>query len=213
MWHARAGNTDMIDLDITQTNRAIDRLLERTANPRHRYLLQTFHRHRYLEIAGRYEEIFVPEMTVAEPVYHFNTGRAARTLAGRNAVRGLYALWTMTAQCIFYAEDEQLAVGDNLVCSNAIAYQQHPGLALVALGQLVDDISAHYLLRSRQLMLWAYDDRCRLVGENVWEVEPDSEEVIKLDPADVLTAGDARELLDPLIEELPPFDEATMGMP
>ena len=202
----------MIDLDITQTNRAIDRLLERTANPRHRYLLQTFHRHRYLEIAGRYEEIFVPEMTVAEPVYHFHTGRVARKLAGRDAVRDLYALWTMTAECIFYAEDEQLAVGDHLVCSHVIAYQQHPGLALVALGHLVDDISAHYLLRSRQLMLWAYDDRCRLIGENVWEVEPEAEEIIKLDPADALTVERARELLDPLIEDLPPFEEATMGV-
>src|SRR4051812_7997129 len=111
----------MIDLDITQTNRAIDRLLERTANPRHRFLLRTFHRHRNLEIAGRYEEIFEPEMTVAEPVYHFHTGRVVRTLAGRDAVRELYALWTMTAECIFYAEDEQLAVGDKLVCSTAVA--------------------------------------------------------------------------------------------
>ena len=54
----------MIDLDVTQTNRAVDELLERTGNPRHRYLLENFHRHRLLEIAGRYEEIF--EMVQAE---------------------------------------------------------------------------------------------------------------------------------------------------
>jgi hypothetical protein len=202
----------MIDLDVTQTNRAIDRLLERTDNPRHRYLLQTFHRHRYLEIGGRYEEIFVPELTVAEPVYHFYQGRIPRTLSGRDAVRDLYALWTMTSECIFYAEDEQLAVGDNLICSNVISYQQHPGVSLVALGHFVDDLDAHYLLRSRQLMLWGYDDRCRLIGENVWEVDPACAEVIKLDPADVLTAGRARELLDPLIVKLPPFHEETMGV-
>jgi hypothetical protein len=202
----------MIDLDVTRTNRAIDRLLERTENPRHRYLLQTFHRHRALEIAGRFEEIFVPEMTVDEPVYEFNEGGVPRTLSGRDAVRELYGLWTMTAECIFYAEDERLAVGDHMVCSNAIAYQQHPGLSIVALGHLVDDIGAHYLLRSRQLMLWAYDDRCRLIGENVWEVDPGSAEVVKLDPADVLTPDQARELLDPHIHELPPFDEATMGV-
>ncbi len=202
----------MIDLDVTQTNRAIDELLERTENPRHRYLLQAFHRHRFLEIAGRYDEIFVPEMTVSKPVYNFYQGRVPRTISGRDAVRALYALWTLTAECIFYAEDEQLAVGDHLVCSNAIAYQQHPGLALVALGHHVDDIGAHYLLRSRQLMLWAYDDRCRLIGENVWEVAPGDAEVIKLDRSDVLTADEARKLLDPHIVDLPPFDEATMGI-
>jgi hypothetical protein len=36
----------MIELDITTTNVAIDRLLERTDNPRHRYLLPSYQRHR-----------------------------------------------------------------------------------------------------------------------------------------------------------------------
>ena len=61
-------------------------------------------------------------------------------------------------------------------------------------------------------MLWQYDDRCRLIGENVWQVDPSDAEIIKLDDADVLTAGAARTLLDPLIDPLPPFDEATMGI-
>jgi hypothetical protein len=30
--------------------------LEVTENPRHRFLLQAYYRHRYLELAGRYEE-------------------------------------------------------------------------------------------------------------------------------------------------------------
>ena len=42
--------------DITKTNRAIDALLTTTTKPRHRYLLQAYYRHRFLEIAGRYEE-------------------------------------------------------------------------------------------------------------------------------------------------------------
>ena len=139
----------MIDLDITTTNAAIERLLERTENPRHRFLLRTYHRHRYLEIAGRYEEIFVPEMTVDEPVYRFYTGGVPLTLSGRDAIKDLYALWTRTAECIFYAEDEQLAVGDDLICSNAIAYQQHPALALVARGHLVDDLEARRTCAAR----------------------------------------------------------------
>jgi len=55
---------DRTKFDITRTNDAIDRLLAVTTNPRHRFLLQTFYRHRFLEIAGRYEEIFAPDMTV-----------------------------------------------------------------------------------------------------------------------------------------------------
>jgi len=71
----------MIELDITATNRAIERLLEHTENPRHRYQLQSFYRHRYLEIAGRYEEIFAPDMMVEHPEYHFYTGRIPLTPA------------------------------------------------------------------------------------------------------------------------------------
>ena len=46
--------TPMFEYDITETNIAVERLLERTTNPRHRFLLETYNRHRYLEMAGRY---------------------------------------------------------------------------------------------------------------------------------------------------------------
>ncbi len=62
----------MSRFDITQTNVAVERLIETTTNPRHLYLLHAYNRHRYLEMAGRFEEIFAPDMTVDKPVYHFN---------------------------------------------------------------------------------------------------------------------------------------------
>jgi len=60
----------MITLDITKTNRAVRDLLDRTENPRHRFLLMAYDRHRNLEMAGRYEELIAPDMMVEEPVYH-----------------------------------------------------------------------------------------------------------------------------------------------
>jgi hypothetical protein len=60
-------------------------------------------------------------------------------------------------------------------------------------------------------MIWPYDDRGRLVGEDVWEPDPDQAEITKLDPADVLTTEEAGRLLAPLIEPLPPFDEMVLG--
>ena len=52
----------MTRFDITQTNAAVERLIETTENPRHLYLLHAYNRHRYLEMAGRYKEIFAPDM-------------------------------------------------------------------------------------------------------------------------------------------------------
>jgi hypothetical protein len=196
----------MARYDITETNVAVRRLLEVTENPRHRFLLLAYDRHRNLEMAGRYQEIFVPEMTVEHPVYHFYGFGMDVKLEGRDAVEGVYREWTETGQHVFYFDDETLAVGDHSILSTGTISQQTPGALLVAAG-LDADADAMYLLKNLQHMIWPYDDRGRLIGEDVWEVDETRREVIKLDPADVLTTQQAGELLDPLIKPLPSFDE------
>lgn len=202
----------MIAHDVRRTNDAIDRLLEVTTNPRHRFLLQTFYRHRFLEIAGRYEEIFAPEMMCERPVYHFDYAKMNVTVAG-NDVKGLYAHWGQTNQTIFYAGTEQVAVADNYVASVGDIYQQRVGAELATAGFQVDDPNAYYLYYARGVQqIWPYDDQGRLVGEDVWEPKAKEATIIKLDPADVVTTVRAAELLAPLIKPLPKFDPATMGV-
>jgi hypothetical protein len=219
----------MIKLDITKTNLAVDRLLEVTTNPRHRFLLQAYHRHRYLEIAGRYEEIFAPDMMVENAIYHFRAVGINSKLEGQDAIKNLYRLWSETNQSIFYIENEQVAVADNYIATSAVFYQQVWGRSLtlnrtlsVLPGFLSDrilrkvlatkgfkaDETAMYLYKNSAYMLWPYDDRGRLIGEDVWEPDPDKAEIIKLDPADVMTTQQAAEKLNPLIKPLPSFDEA-----
>jgi hypothetical protein len=109
-------------LDIRDQNVAVERVLEATENPRHRYLLQSYLRHRYLESAGRYQEILVPEMTVEHPYYRFSLiGQPRFTLDGRAQVEAVYQHWTQTDQCVFYVEDESVAVGDHLIVAGASA--------------------------------------------------------------------------------------------
>ena len=50
----------MSRFDITKTNSAVERLIETSENPRHLYLLHAYNRHRYLEMAGRFEAISPP---------------------------------------------------------------------------------------------------------------------------------------------------------
>ncbi len=203
--------TDIKQLDITKTNIAVQQLIEVTENPRHRYLLQAYDRHRNLEHAGRFEEIFAPEMTVEHPVYRFNmSGQPPMTLEGREQVEPLYRHWAETNQSIFYNESERVAVGDWMVVSTMVGYQQTLGATLVA-GGIDADEGAMYLLRGRVVMLWPYDERGRLVGENVWEYDETEHDLIMLHPDDVLTTGRAAELLAPLITPLPPFDDRLMG--
>ena len=68
---------------ITETNIEVERLLDKTQNPRHRYLLMAFARHRYLEIAGRYSELLGPDMTVEQSRVPLQHHRAAVVQARR----------------------------------------------------------------------------------------------------------------------------------
>jgi hypothetical protein len=198
---------DVKQLDITRTNVAVQELIEATENPRHRYLLQAYDRHRNLEHAGRFEEIFTPDMTVENPIYRFNMiGQPPTTLEGREQVEPMYRFWAETNQSVFYNESETVAVGDWMVVSTMVGYQQTLGSVLVA-GGIDADEDATYLLRGRVAMFWPYDERGRLVGENVWEYDDGEHDLIKLDPDDVLTTERAAELLEPHIKALPPFED------
>ncbi len=200
----------MQDFDIRNTNIAVERLLEVTDNPRHRYMLEAYNRHRYLEMAGRYEEIFAPEMTVEHPVYRFDFYGQELLLDGREQVEAVYREWTETDQCVFYLESEELAIGDTMIVSRSLLYQQTLGAALVEMG-FDADADAMYLAGTRIVMAWPYDQRCRMIGEDVWEYDTSQRRFIKLAPADVLSAERAGELLDPLIKPLPSFDDSLLA--
>jgi len=226
----------MPQFDITKLNVAVDRLLAQTDNPRHRFLLMAYGRHRYLEVAGRYQEIFSPDMTVGRPVYHFNVSGNELVLEGEERVKSLYRMWAETHQSIFYVEDEQVAVCDNHVLSVAgTLYQQVSGKSVRAnkwlarlpkglsrrLLEMVLDQKHHhadpddmYLYKTVGLqMIWPYDDRGRLIGEDVYEPRIEESELIKLDPQDVLTTEASGRLLNPLIKPLPAFDAVMRGVP
>jgi len=219
----------MTRYDITKLNVAIDRLLATTQNPRHRFMLQAYSRHRYLEVAGRYEEIFAPEMMSENPVYHVHANDTNAKLEGQDAVKSLYRMWAQTNQSIFYTENEQVAVADNYIASVTVAHQQVAGRSLTAnrvmshlpgfLSEAIlkrvlaaknfkADDNSMYLYSNTIQMIWPYDDRGRLIGEDVWEPDPDKAKIVKLDPADVVTTEQAAKALAPLIKPLPPFDEA-----
>jgi hypothetical protein len=220
----------MAKLDVTKLNAAVDRLLETTQNPRHRFMLQVYARHRALEVAGRWEEIFAPDMMNPNPEYHFT--QAGIHARGQDAVKSLYRMWADTDQSIFYVDKEEVAVADHFVASVVDGYQQLSGKSLrqakvlkhlphhfseelvakaLATKNWKADDDDLFLYKMRIEMVWPFDDRGRVSGEDVYEPDPDRSEVQKLDRADVLTTQQAAKLLAPIIKPLPAFDAATMG--
>ena len=70
--------------DITQSNVGIDKLLAVTTNPRHRYILMAYARHRFLEFSGRYDEVLGPDMMVDNPVYNLHALGFNTTITGKD---------------------------------------------------------------------------------------------------------------------------------
>jgi hypothetical protein len=152
---------------------------------------------------------------------HLANRRAAAGVAGRVfgpqtcpdlAFEGGYLRripWSRTGQCIFYGNgDEKLAVSDAMIVSTSTLYQQTPGTILAGSGAPVDP-DATYLVKTATHMIWPYDDRGRLIGEDVWEYDDSVREFIPLDPIDVLTAEQSGKLLAPLIKPLPTHNPFT----
>lgn len=218
--------------DITKSLAPIDRLLAVTTNPRHRYLLLAYQRHLYLEMSGRYDEVLADDMMVPNPVYNLHALGFNTTITGKDNVRNLYKFWAETNQCVFYGENLQVAVADNFIALTVLAHQQVWGGSIVsskALGLLPKGLSADvltgmlklkgmkadpncmYLYTNFEETIWPYDDRGRLVREDVLEPDPSAARIDRLDPADVLTTAQAAALLAPYIQPLPNFDEYVLG--
>jgi hypothetical protein len=210
----------MIPHDVRQTNRAVRQLIEKTTDTRHRHLLLAFDRHRNLEMAGRYEELLAPDMMVDHPTYRLLASGIDVTLEGKESVKSLYRMWAATNQSVFYTEDEEVAVADNFVTSVATAYHQVSGRShrlnwmlaylptSVARRVVRRSLRARhfrpnktmYLYKNTYYMIWRYDKRGRLLGEDIWEPAPHKAQVTKLARSDVLTTQEAARLLAPLIE-------------
>jgi len=218
--------------DITKSLQPVEQLIAVTTNPRHRYLLLAYTRHLYLEMSGRYEEVLGDDMMVENPVYNLHALGFNTTISGKDNVRNLYKFWADTNQSVFYGENVQVAVADNFIALTVLAHQQVWGgsiLSSKALGLLPKGLSADVLIEMLKLKgakadpncmylytnfeetIWPYDDRGRLVREDVLEPDPSAAQITKLDPPEVLTTAQAATLLAPLIQPLPDFDSYVLG--
>jgi hypothetical protein len=125
------------------------------------------------------------------PAYHMHIGESTNAgLEGQEQIKGLYRMWAETNQCIFYAEAEEVAVAAHFIATVTSGYQQVSGKSRQE-GQLFVPPAPHglsarilkkalatkkfkaddndmYLYKMTVEMVWPYDDRGRLVGEDVW---------------------------------------------
>jgi hypothetical protein len=195
--------------DIAVTISAADRLLESTTNPLHRQILENYRRHAILEICGEWQDIFVPEMTVEYPLYYFNvTGFAGYKAEGPEEVQAIYRMLAESGGGVQVVEDERLMVSDWGFASEATFNSYYRGSTLIDVGITVDDPDGYFVMRQKYVMLWPYDERGRMIGEQVYENKA-FYQLIQIPQDEFLTIEDARARLLPMLRPLPDFELET----
>jgi hypothetical protein len=141
-------------------------LLETTTKPLHRAMLFNFWRHVHLEGAGEFDTLAADDMMVEEPVYRITWGASPTVIAGKEGVLSFYR---SVGEAVLWNSDDRLAVADWGICDELTFHQLARGADLQAIGYEVDDPDALYHASSRQAFIWPYDERARLIGENLYE--------------------------------------------
>lgn len=194
--------------DITRTAEAAERLLKRPEVTAHqKRILENYRRHVLLEVAGRWPEIFVPEMTVENPRYVVNRTHQRTVLEGAEAVKDFYADQAKDGGHVTVIEHEDLAVADWGIATEVTLNKYVPGWVVrrkgfdEVQGEPVED-SAPYCITSRTAMIWPYNERAQLVGEHLYE-DATTLRIERLETdEDQISAEEAEEMLRPHIEPL-----------
>jgi hypothetical protein len=165
-------------------------LLERTTNPLHRAMLLNFWRHVHLEGSGQFDKIVAPDMMVDHPVYRVTWGANPAVIEGKD---GVVAFYTSVGDSVLWNSDDRLAVADWGIADELTFHQLAKGSDLRAIGYDVPDTDTLYHVSSRQAFIWPYDDRARLIGENLYE-DPTSVQLEAVDPSEAITADRVRQV-------------------
>ncbi|MFE7215392.1 hypothetical protein ACFY0A_44695 [Streptomyces sp. NPDC001698] len=193
--------------DFTHMFADLEKQIAETDNPRHRAILKNYRLHGLLEVSGRYKELLAPNMTVEHPHYRLHEGGTSVILDGMAQVTAFYQSLVEANALVMWVNKHDIAVNDHGFAGEVEFSAFMPGAMLgdsvFGSVQSGDDPHDIYLLKRTLAFVWPYDERCRLIGEHVYE-DTASREITEPDLADVITAERAAELLAPEIaKELP----------
>ena len=185
--------------DVTKWPKEVEAFLHKTTDPFHRAMLKNYLRHLLLEVAGYWDQIIVPELTVDEPRYRVGDRRQVHVLSGKAEVEGFYRRTAETRQNVMGARTMNMGVDDYGVTTEAVWTHVVPGECLK--DDNVDaDPKAHYLMTHHLLQIFTYtrEAKPKLIAERIYD-DPESYTYEKLHPADVVTPEIAREQLAPFL--------------
>ncbi|MFI0469587.1 hypothetical protein ACH347_36420 [Saccharopolyspora sp. 5N102] len=185
----------------------LEKQIAQIDNPRRRAILKNYRRHALLEVSGRYEELLSPDMTVEHPHYRIHEGGTSTILDGMAEVKAFYQSLVEANAVVMWVNNQNISVNDTGFSGELEFFEFVPEAMLggeTVFGSVQSGAPGEvYLLKRTLAFHWPYDERCRLIGEHVYE-DIASREITKPDPADVISPARAAELLAPEIDKVLP---------
>jgi hypothetical protein len=185
---------------LTHT-RVAEELIRTLENPHHRAILENYRRHALLEVAGRWEEILTPEMTIDHPVYRISVNGSMTVLDGRDAVARFYHGLTESGTNVFGPVEQKIAVADWGFAAEALFQQHLTGAALLAQGGAPETVAEDgtYRIEWSVNSAWHYTADARLIGEHIYAAHG-PRTIERCDPDDMISPAQASALLAPVLE-------------
>ncbi|MBQ9052599.1 hypothetical protein [Rhodococcus sp. (in: high G+C Gram-positive bacteria)] len=166
-------------------------LHDRTTNPFHKAILRVWWRHSLLECSGLFNEIVSDTMMNEDPEYRIMWGDEATIIHGKDAVLDFYV--NSAAASVMYHTDNLLAVADWGISDELTFHHVAQGSTLQALGYTVPDQERYYDVSTRQVFLWPFDERARVIGERLYE-DKSTLRIEEIAPEEIVTPERAREV-------------------
>jgi hypothetical protein len=184
---------DMYDSYVHRLSR-----INKMGNFHHRKIARNYYLHSLLEVAGRYEEIFDPRLTVAHPVYVFH--HTGKVFDGRTAVEGFYRGMTESEGNVIYSDDHHLAVADwGFTLEQVSHFYLTPREFSLRTGVEVEENDDVYVEHRPTMRAWPYDMEARMIGETLYYAQCAT--YSHLVPEHALTPEGVKAVLAPLIDD------------
>lgn len=172
----------MFDFDVTRTYKPIEEKLQTTSNPRHRRMLQMLLQHARAEVEGDLESVLA---TLAPwPVYKGVRPNGPQP-EGPEEVRQFYIHDIFgSGRNVFESNKTRIIVDDHTIVTEGPMRILLWGRDLALKGMQVEDETAAYLMTVDVLIVWPFDEECRIIGEESWS-QPMVEPIRKIAEEDV----------------------------
>lgn len=171
----------IIDQSLTYVD--IGEKMAATTNPRHKLMLERLYQHSRGEVEEDLEAVMA---TLAPyPIYKIQTQGPEMNPQGTENVRRFYIEQIFgKGRHVLESTKDRIIVADDAIITEGKAKIVMWGRDLIEQGNpAADDPEGVYLLAYNSLIIWPYDEECRIIGEESWAYYPPNC-VTRIDPAE-----------------------------